>query len=340
MPFSWKNVQKPIVGLGAMDGVTDCAMRQITCAIGHPDFCMTEFTSSDGLSHGVRKLLRDFAYTQEQRPVIAQLFGANPDTFYTAALVACHLGFDGIDINMGCPADSATKKGGGAALIRTPELAQKIIQSVKQAVRDWSLGKNVDAELSASFELKQAHFDRHVLPVSVKTRIGYDKPVTKEWTRALLATGIDLLTLHGRTLEQQYSGKADWAEIATAAQIVHDESDTLILGNGDLLDQESIHRAVDQSGVDGVWIGRGALGNPWIFTDHEPTWDEKKSVMIQHARLFEEYNQTLFAHDPYPFLNMRKHFGWYVKGIPGAAALRARLFQVNNSNELEVLLSS
>lgn len=144
-PSFWNSLPRPIIGLSAMDGVTDAAMRHITKKYGNPDFMVTEFTSADGIVHGVTKLLRDFYYTDNQRPIIAQIFGANPGKFYTAAIICCALGFDGIDINMGCPADSAAKKGGGAALIKTPLLAQQIVRAVKQGVEDWTNGKTLES---------------------------------------------------------------------------------------------------------------------------------------------------------------------------------------------------
>lgn len=356
MSFSWKNLPKPVVGLSAMDGVTDAAMRHITMFYGKPDFLVTEFTSADGIVHGVTKLLRDFYYTDIQRPIIAQIFGSNPNTFYTCSVICCYLGFDGIDINMGCPADSVAKKGGGASLIRTPELAKAIITAVQQGIADWVNGKTMKElglpdpfvrALEKRIKGKESR-DRLALPVSVKTRVGFDKPVTVEWTKHLLETNPAVITFHGRTLEQQYSGQANWEEIAKAVEAAK-ESNTLIFGNGDLTTPELIVSRIQESSVDGVWIGRIAMGNPWIFeqfrtyvatgTYSEPTKKQRFSTALEHCRKFEELNATEFAEDPYPFLHMRKHFGWYVKGFPNAGELRAKLFQTNSSDEVKAIFS-
>ncbi|PWU23706.1 hypothetical protein C5B42_02025 [Candidatus Cerribacteria bacterium 'Amazon FNV 2010 28 9'] len=361
MPFSWKSLSKPIVGLSAMDGVTDAAMRSITKKYGNPDFMVTEFTSADGIVRGINKLLRDFYYTQEQRPIIAQIFGANPDSFYECSIICCSLGFDGIDINMGCPADSATHKGGGAALIKTPKLAQKIVRAVQRGVHDFKEGKNVkDLTLPIEFisqiktqsgfsTQKIDSFRLHEIPVSVKTRVGYEKPVTEEWISTLLETQPALITLHGRTLEQHYSGEASWEEITKAATLAHATS-TLLFGNGDLTTPEIIVQRIQQSKVDGVWIGRAAMGNPWIFSHYKEyiekgeytnvSAQERCRVALEHCNVFEEINRTVFSRDPLPFLNMRKHLGWYVRGMRDATDIRAQLYQTNNSQEVETVFNA
>lgn len=360
MAFDWFSLPRPIVGLSAMDGVTDAAMRSLTKEIGDPTFMVTEFTSADGLAYGVSKLLRDFYYTPAQRPIVAQIFGADPDKFYIAGVICCFLGFDGIDINMGCPADSIAKKGGGATLIKNAPLAKEIVRHVQKAVSDWTNGIKIeDLHLKPEFEslLKQRvslHIEESVtertsLPISIKTRIGYEVPVTVEWVKHLLEVEPAVITLHGRTLEQHYGGEANWDEIAKAASYVHSQtSNTFLFGNGDLTIPEDIVTKTKESGVDGAWIGRAAMGNPWIFaqyrdylatgTYHEPSLEERFAVAIRHAEIFEEYNRTIFASDPYPFLNMRKHLGWYVKGFPNATEVRAKLFQSNTPDDVKAIL--
>lgn len=358
MSFDWFFLPRPIVGLSAMDGVTDAAMRQLTKEVSDPTFMVTEFTSADGLVYGVEKLLRDLYFTPEQHPLIGQIFGADPDKFYTASLICCFLGFDGIDINMGCPADSIAKKGGGASLILNPALATKIIRAVQRGVSDFSNGVSIDTlPLPAPFLSKirsrsNANTpERHQLPISIKTRIGYDKPVTIEWVKHLLESSPAVITLHGRTLEQHYGGDANWEEIAKAAEYVHSQTDkTLLFGNGDLTTPEQIVSRTAAAGVDGAWIGRAAMGNPWIFSQYReylqtgtysiPSREERFAVAIRHTEIFESLNQTVFADDPYSFLNMRKHLGWYVKGFPNATEVRARLFQTNSAAEVRTILNS
>ncbi len=365
MAFDWFSLPRPIVGLSAMDGVTDAAMRQITKEVSDPTFMVTEFTSADGLAYGVSKLLRDFYFTPAQRPLIAQIFGADPEKFYIASVICCYLGFDGIDINMGCPADSIAKKGGGASLILNPPLAKEIVRHVQRAVEDWTNGIQIeDVHLKPEFEklLKDrislspddsslSTRSRSPLPISIKTRIGYDHPVTVEWVKHLLEVSPAVITLHGRTLEQHYGGEANWDEITKASEYVHSQTkQTLLFGNGDLTTPEQIVEKTKASRVDGVWIGRAAMGNPWIFKQYRqflaagsydsPSLDERFEVAIRHAEIFEQYNRTAFADDPYPFLNMRKHLGWYVKGFPNATEARAKLFQSNSPDDVRTILQS
>lgn len=360
MDSFWNHLPHPTVGLAAMDGVTDASMRHISAKYGKPDFMITEFTSSDGVIRGVMRLLRDLSFTEDQRPIVAQLFGSDPESFHTATIICCALGFDGIDINMGCPANSVAHKGGGAALINTPDLAVKIIRAVQQGVKEWSEGRILESlDLPPEFV---AHLherarllpdvireQRTLLPVSVKTRIGFSHPVVDEWIGRLLETNLAVIAVHGRTLEQHYGGEASWEHIAKAASLAKG-SGTLLFGNGDLKTPEDIVKRVQESGVDGVWIGRAAMGNPWIFEQYrsfitngtytEPTIQERFSVAIEHAEFFEHLNQTMFKNDPLPFLNMRKHLGWYVKNFPDATAIRAKLYQTNTSAQVKTILSS
>lgn len=347
MESFWHKLERPIVGLAAMDGVTDASMREITAIHGHPDFMVTEFTSADGIIRGVTRILRDFYFTKKQRPIVAQIFGANPEAFRKTAIICCYLGFDGIDLNMGCPAESVTQKGGGAALINTPKLAQELISAVKQGISEYINGITLESlDLSPEFialilkraELNQRGNTRIAPAISVKTRLGYDKPVIHEWIGNLLEMDLDVITLHGRTLNQHYGGQANWEKIAEAAQMVH-QTKTLIFGNGDLQTHAQIYEQIKKYGVDGAWIGRAAMGNPWIFTGHEPSKEERFAVALEHAHIFEEFNRTVYSDDPLPFLNMRKHLGWYIKGFPDASTLRLKLFQTNNSEEVAWILS-
>lgn len=356
MDSFWNTLPKPIVGLSAMDGVTDAAMREVTALVGKPDFMVTEFTSAEGVVRGITRILRDFYFTPNQRPIVAQIFGIDPESFRTCAVICCFLGFDGIDINMGCPADSIAHKGGGASLIRNPPLAKALIRAVQKGVQDFVNGIELeDLDLPPAFvdlikeRSQRVSDERSELPVSVKTRIGYDKPVIEEWVPHLLETQPALITLHGRTLEQHYSGSANWEEIAKAAQIIH-TTNTLIFGNGDLTTPEQIQQKIKESGVDGVWIGRASMGNPWIFQQYhdfvegkevyEVSTQERFKVALEHCEIFERLNKTVFVQDPIPFLNMRKHLGWYIKGFPNATDIRLKLFQTNSSQEVASILSN
>jgi tRNA-dihydrouridine synthase len=277
--------------------------------------------------------------------------------FYKVAHIVCELGFDGLDINMGCPAKKVAAKGSGAALIRTPELARTIIQSARQGIQDWQDGQTladigIDPEFRTMIDLakqlrggEETAAERCSIPLSVKTRIGYDCVVVPEWMQTLLAENLAAITLHGRTLKQGYKGDADWEAIGRAVEIAKN-SPTLILGNGDLKHMDVLCRRVRETGVDGVLLGRAAQGNPWIFrakdqakqalrssvdvTIHSPSvgLEERFRVLMEHCRHFEKHGAIR------SFVDMRKHLAWYCCDSPGVAELRAQMVRVSHIEEV------
>ncbi len=355
----WHTTPRPIIALAPMDGVTDQPFRHIQKRYGNPALMYTEFTNVEGLCYGATRLLRDFLFDETQRPIIAQIYGATPEAYRQVAVILCELGFDGIDINMGCPAKNIASSGCGAALIRTPKLAQEIVRATQLGVQQWQNGMTSrgcpDIKPRISNEVERRHAllpaqyrQRRAVPVSVKTRIGYDIPVVEEWVATLLETEPVAIGLHGRTLEQGYSGLADWEEIARAAEIIH-ETPTLALGNGDVKSLADAYERVEQYGVDGVLIGRAAFGNPYIFQGCEPSQalaqtangkaggilPHPLSIALEHAHLFE---QTYGHEKKYRFHPMRKHLGWYVKGIPGAAKVRGSLVRTHSPEDVAALI--
>lgn len=339
----WKNLAWPVVGLAPMDGVTDAAFRYIVAKYGRkdisdnltafPSLFMTEFTNVEGLARGVAEMLKAFIYSEIERPIVGQIYGVEVDSFYKSSLMLCRLGFDGIDINMGCPANKVAKHGSGAGLIRTPDLAKKIVLSCKKAAKDWAEGitleeANVPATIIERIEeLQPEEPERKELPVSVKTRIGFEKPVTEEWMKHLLEVRPANITLHGRTLRQMYLGKADWDEIAKAAKLCH-ENDMTLIGNGDVENLADSFRRIKEFGVDGVLVGRATFGNPWFFNEHEPTVEERFAVLLEHARYFTQLNHLYFH-------NIKKHLAWYCKGFDGARELRMRLMGTQSLEDVE-----
>jgi len=301
-----------IVGLSPMDGVTDAAFRYIADTYGNPDILYTEFVSVKGLEIGRPAMMRMLLKHKTKTPTIVQLFGNDPKLFIDATKTVIKLGFDGVDINMGCPDNSVTKRGGGAGLIKTPELAVKIIQSVHATIiRIIGTGKR--------------------FTLSVKTRTGINKHNTKEWVSQLLQTDLDFICLHGRTLDQRYSGKADWNEIGLAAQLAKNTR-TKILGNGDIKSREEGIEKIKKYDLAGVLIGRAALGNPWIFQGIIPTIEERKKVMIEHCQKFSEF---------FPmgdFKALRKHLAWYAKGFRHSARARDQLMHVNNISDVKKII--
>jgi len=353
----WQKISKPIIGLSPMDGVTDASFRFIAAKHGAPDVIFTEFVNVETAFHAPETLIRDLRYAEIERPVVAQIYGHTPALFYKVAHIVCELGFDGLDINMGCPAKKVAATGSGAALIRTPELAREIIQSARQGVEDWRDGQTLaDIGMEPEFGAKIALANqlraglatgtkRRLIPLSVKTRIGYDRVVVEDWLRTLLAERPAAITLHGRTLKQGYKGNADWEAIGRAVEIAKNSA-TLILGNGDLKGMEMVCRRVNETGVDGVLLGRAAQGNPWIFraknevkqafcseaaiTIHCPSvgLEERFRVLLEHCRHFERHSMIR------SFVGMRKHLAWYCCDSPGAAELRAQMVRVNNIDEV------
>ena len=353
----WHDIPKPIIGLSPMDGVTDASFRLIAARHGRPDITVTEFVNVAALRHAPPTLIRDFSYAEIERPVIAQIYGRTPELFYQAAHVVCELGFDGLDINMGCPAKNVAASGCGAALIRTPELARSILKAARQGIEDWCAGQSLeDLELGHDLIARvrianesragaAAKVSRRTIPLSIKTRIGYDEIVVENWLQTLLEERPAAVSIHGRTLKQGYKGNADWDAIARAVKIA-ERSDSLILGNGDLRSMGDVYRRVRESGVDGVLLGRAVQGNPWIFrakhrlkqalqfpegspiVDQQVDLNERFRVMAEHADHFQTHGQTG------NFVGMRKHLIWYCRDFRGAAELRARMARVDSAAEV------
>jgi len=357
----WHDIPQPIIGLSPMDGVTDPAFRFIVAKYGKPDVQVTEFINVDEVCHGGDSAWSQLHYAEIERPIVAQIYGADPDKFYQVAQVICELGFDGVDINMGCPSKNVSARGCGAALIRNPLLAREIIRAVQAGVQDWTLGrlietvglrpKIVERVLAlASSRACDAPQPRRPVPVSVKTRLGYDSVVIEEWVSVLLEERPAAISIHGRTLAQMYRGQADWEAIARAAKLVR-QTDTLMLGNGDVDSLEELVRRVQDTHVHGVLIGRGALGNPWFFRAKD--WakvqasnrgqsddgtrsvplEERFRVALEHARYFEALGGTS------RFAAMRKHLGWYCTGFFKAAEVRAQMFRAGSSQDVERILA-
>ena len=360
----WSQLPQPIIGLAPMDGMTDVVFRSIVASQATPDVMFTEFTHVSDICRGPEFLLTSLLYGEQERPVVAQIYGKDPELFYTAAHVVCELGFDGLDINMGCPSRNVASSGSGAALIKTPGLAHAIIRAARQGIRDWTEGQTPEAaglkpsrcevirRMNAE-RREELPVPRRAIPVSVKTRLGCEAVVINRWIEHLLKEEPAAITIHGRTLAQMYRGEADWMAIASAAEIARGTA-TLILGNGDIQNMGDVIRRVRASQVNGVLIGRATLGAPWFFRhkervrsacwnghgeemfdtglDEPGTIDQRLSLMLDHARRFESLcGRALFQ-------RMRKHLGWYCKGFPHAAAMRARMFHASSLTDVKQII--
>jgi tRNA-dihydrouridine synthase len=333
----------------------------MTVRHGKPDVIFTEFTHVHDVCRGPEFLLDSLHYQEEERPIVAQLYGKDPELFYQAAHVVCELGFDGLDINMGCPSRNVASSGSGAGLIRTPALAHEIMRAARQGIDDWVGGQTLEAiglkaaRVDAVHRLMARRLDvaarvRSRIPLSVKTRLGYDEVIVERWIEHLLLETPTVISLHGRTLQQMYRGEADWGAIGRAARLVRG-SGTLLFGNGDVQSLHEVVRRVRETHVDGVLVGRAALGAPWFFREKEearccahttglgntapwsPSLSARFDILLAHARQFEK------DWGPQQFRRMRKHLGWYCKGFPHAAALRARMFLVSSVADVEAVLA-
>ena len=276
---------------------------------GRPDIFFNEFVSCDGLcSSGRDKLLKDLRFTESERPLIVQFFGSKPENFYQCAQLAQELGFDGIDINMGCPDKNVEKQGAGAVLIKNPKLAQKIISETKRGAGS--------------------------LPVSVKTRLGYNKVEIREWIPVLLGAGLNALTIHGRTRKEMSFGPAHWDLIGEVAQVAHPHG-TLIVGNGDVSDLADAHSKAQIYDLDGIMVGRGIFKNPWFFNPavKEIGPKERIGVMTEHIKLFTEF----WGKEKH-FDVMKKFFKVYISGWDGANDLRIRMMAAKDREEVEEIV--
>jgi len=301
----WKKLKKPIMITAPMSGVTDDAFRQMFLKHGRPDVFWTEFVSVEGLfSRGREICLKTLKFSPAEHPIIAQIFGSDPTYFKKAAEEIEKLGFDGIDINMGCPDKAIEQKGAGAALIKNIDLAKQIIRATKEGAKK--------------------------IPVSVKTRLGYDENQIAEWIIPLLQEDIAALTIHFRTRKEMYRSPAQWnlaKEIVRLRDLYSPE--TLIIGNGDVKSLTQAHKLAKENKIDGIMIGRATLGNPWFFSDKLPSAQERLKAIVEHVELF---------NDPKQFNVMKKHFHAYAKGFNGAKELRDRLMETKNYLEVKKLI--
>ena len=328
------------IALAPVDGVTDAAFRQITDELGKPDLMYTEFVTTEGLFRGRETILHALDKHKTNTPIIAQFFGPHPQYYEYAFFIAAELGFAGVDVNMGCPDTNIVKKGGGAALLLDLPRAREIIKVLLTSQEEWKNGKRL-ADTDLPENMKQAVFKMKSsemylgnlagcqgrLPISVKTRIGYHESQIEEVVPFLIEAGVERIALHGRTFDARYSGCADWEEIAKAKELTKGTS-VQLWGSGDIKSIKQANEFIKLYGVDGILIARAAFGNPWIFKEYVPSWEERKNAMLYHAELFLKYRPDL---DLRP---MRKHITWYCKGIEGSAKLRDRLMKVITLDDL------
>jgi len=326
----WASLPRPIMTLAPMANVTDAAFRRMFAECGKPDLLWTEFVSVEGLlSRGRDRLLPDLWFTPGEHPIVAQIFGGKPEQFEEIGPFVKKLGFDGIDINMGCPDRGVERSGAGAGLIKDPARAREIVRATKRGAGG--------------------------LPVSVKTRLGYrDIAEMDGWLAALLEEKPAALTVHLRTRNEMSDVPAHWEVAAKIVELRNRISpDTVVLGNGDVESVADGRQKAEAAGMDGVMIGTGAFGNPWFFSGRVPDVRERLTRLATHTELFQELYRS---NDLRPvsqggriknFEVMKKHYKSYTSGSPagltsfdGARELRLKLMEATDAAEVREIVEN
>lgn len=302
---------KDIAFLAPMAGVTDMAFREL-CTLFGAAYTVTEMVSSKGLVMGDKKSAMLLTLGKEEKTAGAQIFGDDPDIMAKAAVKCLAFSPSIIDINMGCPAPKVAMNGGGASLMKDPQLAGRIVRAVRDAVD---------------------------IPVTVKIRKGWDDSCVNavELAKILEANGADAIAIHGRTRQQMYSGTVDLDIIRAVKKAVR----IPVIGNGDITDIVSAANMLEYTGCDAVMIGRGAFGNPWLFRQINayldsgivippPSLEEKMTVMLRHIAKMVEYKGEYTA-----MREARRHAAYYTKGLRGGAKFRAQMSSLETYDDLK-----
>jgi tRNA-dihydrouridine synthase B len=322
-PFRWDTTGKPIIALAPMAGVTDASYRQLIKKIAPEVVVFTEFLSTDAICYGAQKTMDMLAFDASiERPFIVQVFGAEPDHFLKACAIIEQMGADGIDINMGCPAAKIVSSCYGSALIRRPDLAAELVAAAVKAVK---------------------------IPVSVKTRLGWDTHETLiPFCQKMVEAGASALSIHGRRYHDKFTGKANWDPIYELKKNIS----VPVIGNGDIA---SAQDAVDKiQNLDGVMVGRGTFGNPWVmreivdalqsgkapakreWTPEEKLEDFRSKVpfILEHCEL-----SVRIKGEKRGVLEMRRHLSSYVKGFDGAKELRIKVLTMEKFDDVKAALA-
>jgi tRNA-dihydrouridine synthase len=313
MKSFWKSLPQPFTVLAPMEGVTDFVFREIIAGIGKPDVFFTEFVNVEGLtSEGYMKVKESLMFGENENPIVAQIWGTNLEAFYESAKICKKMGFSGIDINMGCPDKGIMKRGSCGALIKNPELAHKIIDSVRKG----SVG----------------------LPASVKTRLGFSS-IDLTWIKFLLSQNLDALTIHLRTVSEMSKVPAHWEIMPEIMKLRNEISKkTLIIGNGDILTRKEVGNKYKDYKCDGFMVGRGIFQNPWIFNNNidinRVGTEDRIDLFIKHINLFDKTWK-----DKNPAL-LKKFCKAYINNFSDASSIREKIMDCNKTSEMITVLDS
>lgn len=309
----YDEIKKPIIALSPMEDVTDTVFRQIVMSVGRPDVFFTEFVNVEGLnSKGKEKVIHRLQYAKEERPIVAQLWGVKPENFLYGAKLVKEMGFDGVDINMGCSVKNVVKNNAGSGLINADrQLVVDIIKATKEGAQD--------------------------IPVSVKTRLGFEYPDIEGWIGFLLEQQLDLLTVHMRTAKGEGAIHANWEYMEEIVKLRNQKnSSTLLFGNGDIKSIKQGKELSEKYKIDGVMIGREAIYNPWVFSEREEISQMEKFILFKkHLQLFEKtWGESKDFH------SLKKFFRAYISDFDGASDLRGLLMQCKNVKEILDILKT
>ncbi|UQF37863.1 tRNA-dihydrouridine synthase [Vagococcus lutrae] len=308
----WAALPKPFFILAPMEDVTDVVFRHVVKEAGAPDVFFTEFTNSDSFCHpdGKESVRGRLVFTEDEQPIVAHIWGDNPDFFREMSMGVAEMGFKGIDINMGCPVPNVAGRGKGSGLILRPDVAATLIEAAKAGG----------------------------LPVSVKTRIGYhEREEMTAWITHLLEQDIANLSVHLRTRDEMSKVPAHW-DMIPEIMAIRDRvaPQTLITINGDIADRTAGLALAEKYGVDGIMIGRGIFKNPFAFEKEprEHSTEELLGLLQLQLDLQDHYAEMV----PRSIVGLHRFFKIYVKGFPGASDLRANLMNTKSTDEVRALL--
>ncbi|MCO7150375.1 tRNA-dihydrouridine synthase [Vagococcus lutrae] len=308
----WATLPKPFFILAPMEDVTDVVFRHVVKEAGAPDVFFTEFTNSDSFCHpdGKESVRGRLVFTEDEQPIVAHIWGDNPDFFREMSMGVAEMGFKGIDINMGCPVPNVAGRGKGSGLILRPDVAATLIEAAKAGG----------------------------LPVSVKTRIGYhEREEMTAWITHLLEQDIANLSIHLRTRDEMSKVPAHW-DMIPEIMAIRDRvaPQTLITINGDIADRTAGLALAEEYGVDGIMIGRGIFKNPFAFEKEprEHSTEELLGLLQLQLDLQDHYAEMV----PRSIVGLHRFFKIYVKGFPGASDLRASLMNTKSTDEVRALL--
>lgn len=338
----WQKLAKPILALAPMAGVTDIAFRQMCKRFG-ADVIFTEFVSTDALVYKSKKTMAMIKFDDQERPVVVQIFGKDPETFSHAGKILETTGCDGIDINFGCPAYKVVRHGGGVNLMKNPQLCAELVQAITESVKI-PVSIKIRSSIKKDASTKKIKRTSSALPADIidpsdhGSNQDLDKITALDLVNAIKHLPVASLMIHARSYERPFDGEPNIAIVKQIRQVW----DKILIYNGGVYTPEIAKQMLDETQADGVGIARGAWGKPWLFKQikeylrtgkyNEPSYNEIKKYILEHAELARQ------AKGEHGLIELRKHLAWYVKGWPGAKKIRDSLVRSSSIKEINEIL--